>query len=619
MAIEPIDIIGTTGPDGPARGGNRGPFVEVFLTAGGTVISTRSITDEVAGILRGNGFRPESFEVLAWPTGATRHARIRLLLAKVDYDLLQTALPDWMAPVSLTMATVTFSRMWVLDQAVVAWTEATGPVYALDVVDGRWWWSDKEIDAVPGFNVTTDDREQHYESSLDAGEPWTYETALAELFSYLSPFATGAVYSPVAAQRLMSSLGLRDLMVERLPVPNIIDRLLVLCGHVLIANIDGTYGVRAIEQGDADLDTLLEAGTTETGLTKDFLITAGPAAVASTSPTDANFKKVLESPEWIARHNPERVAVVFPTALKGGTGYSFDQGESGSGKGYVMGRWHRVASTAGQPSGLNNTETATVFDPEWAIFDSGALQNTADLNERAADVARAYFGRLSSGAGRFRFTKIVDMIYGGASLIHWSVVRYGTERGVFTDVWGEIHDPIYGHQYNRPITAVDMLSIGRVRAMPRPGGGLLLDATAGGSRRSYEARITGVNPDANGFNATYKAQAIDDESITVPKDQMLYDDQDLGNPAAWEAPATRPADAPPVNLIPLSSTGGPADMGDCAYIFVDTGPGAEPGDPDIDYHVLKAWEKLNTEPCPTPAQGFDPDEEIRLLSIVGLL
>ncbi len=140
MARRPIDPgAGSGGGPGPITGG---ALIEIKFVMGEgedeVEISTRSVTDDVAAILAENGFDPDSFEVLSWPTGATRHSRIRLLMSKGDFDELKDALPEWHNPIGVEIVGLLFQRMYVLDHAVVAYSEVSGPVYAVDVVDARY-------------------------------------------------------------------------------------------------------------------------------------------------------------------------------------------------------------------------------------------------------------------------------------------------------------------------------------------------------------------------------------------------------------------------------------------------------------------------------------------------
>ena len=575
-------------------------------------ISTRSVTDDVAAILAENGFDPDSFEVLSWPTGATRHSRIRLLMSKGDFDELKDALPDWSVPIGLEIVGLLFEKMYVLDHAVVAYSEASGPVYAVDVVDARYWWSTKDVTEL-GFNVTTDNREKYYDATVvmpptDGPPPtdvelYTYREAIEKIFLDLAPFSAGELIG--TSDRLDSSLGLKDLMVEGLPASQILGRLLILCGHTLVALHDGSYLIEEVELGAENLDfKMQDAGG------KDLIITGGPAAVTNFSPTDPEILKLLDSPVWIARQTPASINVMFPTAMASTGQYRFNE-ESGidRGRDYVMGRWFSVISTEGKPAGGDNAEVHTLFDPEWAIYDlEGSpplpnIQNEDELISRADDVATFFYGRLSSGAGRMRFSKIVDMLYGGASEIHWSVVRHGPDQGVFTDVLGMIHDPILGYRTDQPITPADLLSIGSVRAIPRPDGGALLDSPPR-KIRVNTARITEVNEDPGnpGFNATYKAQAIDDESITIPRLKVDFDDpSNLG-----ERSDTRPA-KDPLDLIPRI-------VDDLCFIVVDSTVGGNP------LNLLFLWEQIDHEPCspsPSPILPRDPIGEAMVVQAMG--
>jgi len=348
--------------------------------------------------------------------------------------------------------------------------------------------------------------------------------------------------------------------------------------------------------------------------------------VATTDPLRPELVKLLKHPEWMSRLNPVNVKVMFPTAVTGGGPYRFDKDGDITGFDYVPGRWHTVTSVAGKPSDIgDNGEDAVLFDSEWAIFNStGGVQNLSDLTERANDVATAYYGRLSSGAGLFKFNHLVDMLYGGASMIRSSIVRYGDDQGLFTEVAGLVHDPVYGYHHDKPLTAFDMLSIGPIRAMPRPGGGVLLDATAGKSvsKRVYLARIT--DTDGLTINASYKAQAIDtfglppgDTSrITVPKDTAVYD-----GPGGHVAPITRPVrDA--IDKRTLSASGGPAGLGDLCLIVVDVFPAPTPQDSDVFFHALFAWEEIDDAPCPSAiATKIHPDPigEAMALTAMGAL
>jgi len=661
-----VDPIGTTGPPPPPplpEGDTS--FFEVYLIVGKEIISTRAVTDEVAELLSRNGIDPNAFEVLSWPTGASRHSRIRLLLASVDYVCLQTALNnDWTQTVDLKMSDKLFPQMYVLEQATVAWTEGTGPVYAIDVVDARWWWSKSDANDTDnsqnGFNLTTDDKAVLYRSttpSPDYNEPFTYFECLDELHTSLQ-FTTAVRPWSIPdgsenGEEIMSQdLGLRDVQFGSYNITEVIDRVCGLCGLVMVAiPFDSTYEFRFIRNGGSDLNDIMEAnggmGPADSRV-RNYILEIGPAAMDGVTITDDLVRDLLDSPAWIARHRVRDIDVAFPAAIEKGEGYTFtpDDGIAGGGgfdlgTSWVLGRWAKYSWNPPPDYGPTSEEEITLFDNHWAIRNTSGQSwvNDSDSATRTNQVIDNYIARYSSGAGRFRFVGMHPLFYGGATMTKWSVVRHGPDKGVFTTVRGLIDDPIFGHDYNKPLTAQDLSSIGPVRAMPRSDGSVLLDATGRAPTTLFHlARITGVNPKDEdgqpakiGFNATYKAISIDtydtvaapdpadDTRITVPKDPVLYDNDDTKNSAAWVDPITRPVGLP--DKVPLSSTSGPAQLGDLCFIVIDTIPGQDKL-PDIRLHALMAWEEIASEPCPSEASSAivpDPIGEAMTLAAMGIL
>lgn len=552
-------------------------MIEVLLGSGVSLPAV-SVDDELAGALQMAGFDPGELNAIRWRTGATRWSSVRLLLTKADADALFEALgPPATAPqvpMTLVISRPPAAPALVLDRVFFCpprhrHVGLSGMALEMvEFVDERWHWQRHGFNpgSPPrGFNVTTDDKGVHYASTVQLGDtPFTFREALQVMFGALPPGSgPGDFDVPAALARLDTSVGLSDLTVEGNPVGELIHRVLVASGHALLAYpsvasspTGSRYRVVAFESGDAAAAAMMSAhgelvvaGGLWGGLDSPvgggggglpgFEPPSGPPIGGGGGPPTVTQTAIGVS-EHVGRYVPSQIEVKFPSAVRVPSGYTFDPALDLEGASYVTRRWHAVVTAAGRPAFTGgNGETLTLYDASWARFEvtgggPPVIQNQAELDARAEAVGAIYYARFRSGLADVGFAGFVPpaaVIYSGSHLVEWIIGTHGPEgplqAGIWTRVIGDWNDSSFGWDHSRPVTPTGALSIGTVRAMPRPEGGVLLDSPllGAGTGKVHPARITAIN--GTPPNATYDAVAEDAPTVAVqdevPLNRSIFD------------------------------------------------------------------------------------------------
>ena len=521
--------------------------VEIIGGSGSTIVPI-TLDDDWARALRMRGYDPGEFNKIRWPTGATRWSTVKLLVnARSIFGLLndQGALFN-SAPVVLryTLPGVPqprpfeLDRMWIRPPHFRNVHQGPDSTMVIELVDARYFWQHERFASAggpDGFNVHLDDKSKTYESteSVDSpGEPFTFAEALERVIAQLGVDKGGEfdAQGPVdwgnltlSKPRMEGDLGLSDMPIEGHPLGEIIDRLMIASGHVVVAFPSAAVGggvhyeVQQVGDGGEFAKALVADSSGD-------MVAGGlwgpEAPLGAIPPPGHPMTRFVTAPATdLSQECPASVEVMFPTAQERVASYEFEEDVSDEALGYVMGRWHTVMESTGKPEHLvGNGQVVSLFDVLWARFmvdqaGVNTLINGGALALRASEVSTIYFERFKSGIGDMVFIGFVTgrVYYAGAGMVEWSLISHGPEemQGLWTRVRGDLHDRVFGWRHDGPLS----LTTGHVRSIPRPEGGVLLDAPVVRSVLYHPAIVDEVIPGA--VNSTYVAHALDDPSIVV--------------------------------------------------------------------------------------------------------
>lgn len=426
--------------------------------------------------------RRDRVNVVHWPAGAQNYGSCVVMMLQADLDALYAAIgSNIMQAVTLRFGdgvneSIEFSRMYAMPPEPVLVSEGSGAVYAVEFVDDRYFW--RSIDqTTKGYNATLDDKESLYDATEDTGPAaWTYAGVVGDLVDALTAWTPLAQFDVTdSISSMSSSIGLRDLMTQHANAAVTLDRVLAVCGYVLVAkskpDANGKrYVLAPLQSGDAAAKSFLSART-------DDLLAGGIVTYqGDTSGVIGAASVAFGTKAQIAAAVPSQIRVMFPIAQDNGEGYSFDEAVTNE-TGYVPTRWYSVTSTSGRPTAHSGNE-AVVYDCQWAVYAATTLQNSSELNTRAGVVAAIYYSRFLAGIGDMWFRGVHNLTpWAGAQVVEWSL----GPRGPMTRIRGDFDSPLFGWRrgHTDALTAQDIVSVGSVRAMPRPWGGVLLDSPAG--------------------------------------------------------------------------------------------------------------------------------------------
>ena len=471
-----------------------GFFTGAALGSVPAIAGVVEITPPVANAIRAAGFDPSSFDTMRWPIGASRFGHGRYLIHGSTYDAVFSDNGSSSSSTRFAIGPLLLDRVYARGPQPIFISEFQGIVYAVDIVDERFFWSRQRI-ATARYNVSTDDRTSFYESSLNSGAEHTPRTALVEILdAIVSP--TTEYSLPTGIAELDDADNLRDFDMSGQEAGAVVDAILAACGCVFIAypsighsGFSVRYTVRTILSGATDASIFLDAYNVDHlggGLVVPPRDVPDPASALSLA--------ARGRPPMLDSEVPAAVEVEFPIAVEGGSGYAFnDPTETSTNRNFVTDRFYTVAPTPILPSEVGaNGRTVTIHDGEWAIADTnGDITNAADLATRAATLSARYYDRFRAGIGNLLYRGI--LVFGqwsGALDVSFSV----TSGGPFTRISGTFHDPRYGYSRKETLTADDVFAIGRVRPIVRPDGRILLDSPGGETSR-FPANVFGVSYD----------------------------------------------------------------------------------------------------------------------------
>lgn len=468
------------------------------ITGGGapgtpTILGVVAITAEVAAAIRSAGFDVSTFDVFHWPIGAARWGVGRYLIHEDTYNEIFTGFSSTVRQ-SFRVGPVVFNKVFVRGPQPIFISEKQGIVYAIDVIDERFFMNQRRVTAAK-FNISTDDRTTFYKSSLKDGETeYTPRQAIDEI---LTEIGLADYELPATVTELDDADNLRDFDLSGQTAGEIVDTILAACGCVFVAHPSDThsgfnvrYTVRTLSSGSADAKIFLDA------FNADFLgggMIAPPRDIED--PSEILSRRSLGQPPMLNSEVPSDVEVAFPLANEGGTGYVFnDDRETETNRNFVTDRFHVINPALTEATGFpkdvtGNEQTLRVYDGVWALVDSaGTITNSTALSTRAAAVAKRYYDRYRTGAGHYLYRGI--LVFGqwsGALDVSYSV----TDAGPFTRIRSTFHDPRYGYSRREFLSSDDILAIGGIRPIPRPDGRLLLDSPVISTTR-YPATVFDV-------------------------------------------------------------------------------------------------------------------------------
>lgn len=518
-------------PTNIAPGQNVPGMSEVGFPLSDKFHAVHSITEEVAKAIMEAGGNPTDYNKITWPIGASRWASGKFILHSYLMDLV---MEQASAVYEFRFGDIAFDNVTVRNVQPLLLSDGAGVVYSVEIVDARFWWSQHGCTAI-GYNVSLTDKSKHYdqtemEDPANPGEfiPWTTKAALEDLFTQVPVNSPDEIFIPDDLE-MLETLQPMDLKIKHMTVPAVIDKILSAAGYVLIAfpNLSYASGAGELHYQAVKIGVGEETASETLEVFGDSLVGGGLLSPSPEfqPPTGTGLIAVPDV-NWIANEVPTSVEVAFPTAPEGGTGHRLDvENSSGSGLHYVTDAY-RVYSSAWGRTTPGNGSSKNVFDTTWAIIDAaGGVVNEAELTDRADSIANRYYDRYRAGVCDILFVGILKAVsFAGGQEIIWSLPGGAPH----TRIRGSLDDVLLGFSLNQRLTPNDVTAIGGARVIPRPDGGILIDSIAVGTTDVYYGKITEVQPDGGGFNATYSAVAYSNAGVAVSL-QIPIRDHDIAH------------------------------------------------------------------------------------------
>ena len=200
-----------------------------------------ALTDELASILAANGEEVPELNKLVWPVGASCPAKAVFLVHSDAAQVLSggdrttgVAVKFSDDTLNATQGTFTATMYQVEHRPVhiALWQKDIAALYAVTLVDARYFWQGKLTDK--SFDVTTTtDRTAFYDETKNTGSTWTWAGILTELAGLLGitldvSAVTGTTGDPT------------DYLLASDSVALTIDRICTALGMVFVAGVDGT-------------------------------------------------------------------------------------------------------------------------------------------------------------------------------------------------------------------------------------------------------------------------------------------------------------------------------------------------------------------------------------------
>ncbi len=441
------------------------------------------VTPELAEILRNYGFDPATFNHMRWPHGAGRHASCRVVMTG---DAINALAPGGIAaaPLKFRIGDVDFDKVYLRTPRPMI-IGAQSLLYAIEVVDERWYWNSRPAEA--DHNIYSDAKNAKFTATSQTS-PTAIVSALLAGQSFVLPSEvdmTGLVEAKTDTYD-----GLRDLRAQDLSFGDLIDRVCAICGVVFAAHPSPVAGKRyAFLPVDKGASVAIGETGIYTAKISDLMAGGLYAAGAPGSP-----------PAWIGSRAdlgaemPASVRVMSPTWVQGNA-YAYGQTGS-SGPTWTTKTTHASIvpfllvfnSFAGWwPTGpaqiTAGDSIQDVWDTVWTeVSTAGTIVDASAVTARAKVVARLHYSRFIAGCGESLWRGCFNdfPLWAGALDREWGIASVGDQIIPHTRISGDWNDPRLGWTADqRPVTQGRIAGVGMARAVPRPDGGVLIDVPIG--------------------------------------------------------------------------------------------------------------------------------------------
>ena len=293
-----------------------------FTTSGGTVIPVLVPEREILEIAGMVGLSETDLFAIEIPSGASREARIRVLVDQAQLQALYASGTNATATFSWkesTNATVMSMAVWLLPPRPV-WMVAGGAGTAMvEAVDRRYWWRQTQVNslnqAALAAPLFSSDGRWNTGGVTDNTTPLTFVTALqAQLAAISGGFTIPGGYNPNAA---LTSRIADHVFTPECSLGMALDFVLAATGWVLQYDvINSAYTLVEVKDDSGDLATWMTSNKRAYG----GGVEATSATPAGTEPLmtlwqgDANYQK---------NRMPQQVTVSFPyRSIEGKTKYN---------------------------------------------------------------------------------------------------------------------------------------------------------------------------------------------------------------------------------------------------------------------------------------------------------
>ena len=368
-----------------------------------------ALTDELASILAANGEEVPELNKLVWPVGASCPAKAVFLVHSDAAQVLSggdrttgVAVKFSDDTLNATQGTFTATMYQVEHRPVhiALWQKDIAALYAVTLVDARYFWQGKLTDK--SFDVTTTtDRTAFYDETKNTGSTWTWAGILTELAGLLGitldvSAVTGTTGDPT------------DYLLTSDSVALTIDRICTALGMVFVAGVDGTYSV--VLPSSLNANSFLHNTT--------FL----KERIAGGTVRDVG---IFDGQQWIDAVMPSSVNVRFPRQIPSGAD-THDATDPPP-----LRQFYVATSTNGKPPGTTGRANyATVInDALWAIGPIGSETNATALQARADYLASVFYQRYGMSVHDVRLMGFVNL-----GKVPGTVVWRLTAGGPFTDL-----------------------------------------------------------------------------------------------------------------------------------------------------------------------------------------
>lgn len=408
-------------------------FQVIQIVAGLTTYSGISMTAELRASLAMVGVDCSTLNRIRWPMGAANHAHGEVL---IDETTLRAILADNSNTLPGTCSVklgekdseITLVGMKMLNPRplTVAGTggypgvATSGQVrlYALPVVDGRYWRNDR---AIKSYNVAGPAGSGIYNSTSKdpaSGTLYTYDEILTDLYS-------DAGFTVTVTDAYDGTSRPYDVASSAHMAARIIDNLLAETGRVFVAKIDGTYAVQFVNNTNVVAVLTSVSGRIISG-TASWAVTAGSGWLDQTFP----------SIKWQTNIIPPTVVVQFPYYLPAETTATKVRQNRTM---YEVTAAYTASSASLNSNASNSPQYLSDPTPARGLL---TVSNTAELATRSSDLAKSFYRRFLTGEMRnVVLSGIVSPTLGGAcTVVEWVL----DENGAYTIINAHADNPLLG-------------------------------------------------------------------------------------------------------------------------------------------------------------------------------